>query len=115
MRVPTEILKEFLIHGVPFAFPALIGPTTPGVFTSHKSPAFHGLLDAAEGFVWPHPDGPARGASLLPLVPGAAELTNRNPKLYELPSIVDALRVGSTRVRNVATTLLAERLAASGV
>jgi hypothetical protein len=38
-------------------------------------------------------------------------LPGTNPRLYELLAILDALRVGTTRVRNIAAEMLAERLA----
>ena len=50
---------------------------------------------------------------MIPLFPGAPELPGRNQPLYELLTIIDALRVGTTRVRKVAAELLAERLSVS--
>jgi hypothetical protein len=50
---------------------------------------------------------------LIPLFPGAPELPGRNQPLYELLTIIDALRVGTTRVGRVAAELLAERLSGS--
>jgi hypothetical protein len=71
------------------------------------------VVESAEGFVWPDADGAARGQSLIPLFPGALALPARNEPLYDLLSIVDALRIGTTRVRSLASALLAERIVAS--
>ena len=109
-RPSSEILHQFLVHGAPFAFPAVLGTPTIGVSTAHSSPAFRAIVEATERFVWPHADGTARGQSLIPLFPGAPELPGRNQPLYELLTIIDALRVGTTRVGKVAAELLTERL-----
>lgn len=110
-RTSTDALHELIVHGVPFAFPPILGPSVLGVPTAHTSPAFRGIVESDEMVVWPHADGTVRGESLVPLYPAAPILPALNPPLYELLAIVDALRVGSTRLRKVAAALLAERLA----
>jgi len=114
-RPSSEILHQFLVQGAPFAFPPVLGTLTVGVSTAHSSPVFRTIVEATENLVWPHADGTARGPSLVPLFPGAPVLPARNQPLYELLTIVDALRVGTTRVRRIAAELLAERLSGSGV
>lgn len=112
-RPAREVLQDFLVHGAPFAFPPVVGSTTIGVPTAHSSPAFRVLVETTDGFVWPQAEGDARGRSLIPLFPGAPALSIKNPALYEMLTIIDALRVGSTRVRKIAAELLAARLAPS--
>jgi hypothetical protein len=114
-RPANEILHRFLVQGAPFAFPPVLGIATIGVSTAHSSPAFRAILETTEGLVWPHVDGTARGQSLVPLFPGAPALPGRNQPLYDLLTIADALRVGTTRVRKIAAELLAERLSGFGV
>ena len=109
-RPSAKVLHQFLINGAPFAFPAIIGSDIAGIPTAHSAPAFRGLVDSAEGFVWPHDGGTARGKALLPLFPGAPELPDRNSQLYDLLTMVDALRVGSARIRKLASELLGKRL-----
>jgi hypothetical protein len=110
-RSSSDALHQFLVQGVPFAFPAVIGAGTIGVATAHSSPAFDGIIESPEHFVWPDADGAVRGQSLIPLFPDAPALPRRNQPLYELLTIVDALRVGTTRVRKIAAELLANRFA----
>jgi len=60
--------------------------------------------------VWPDPDGEARGSSFTPLyksVPGAARA---DPALYELLVLVDAIRGGRARERDIAIRELQQRL-----
>jgi len=111
-RPATELLGRFLAEGAPFAFPPVIGGQTIGIATAQSSPLFAGLVEARDGFVWPCADGTTRGRSIVPLFPGAPKLKARNPRLYEILTIVDALRVGTARVRTLASELLADRLAA---
>ena len=112
-RPSSEILGHFLAQGAPFAFPPVLGAPTIGVATAHSSPAFKTILESTERFVWPYADGTSRGHSLIPLFPGAPALSGRNQPLYELLTIIDAIRVGTTRVRTLAADLLRERLSGS--
>ncbi|HTR77801.1 MAG TPA: hypothetical protein VMH39_06810 [Gemmatimonadaceae bacterium] len=111
-RPSTEALHQFLVSGAPYAFPPITGPSLLGVPTGHSSPAFDGILDPSdEPWVWAHASGSIRGRSLIPLYPAAPDLPARNRPLYELLSIVDALRVATTRVRRIAAELLRARMA----
>jgi hypothetical protein len=110
-RPSSDALHQFLVQGVPFAFPAVVGAGTIGIATAYSSSAFRGIIESPDHFVWPDAAGPVRGQSLTPLFPGAPALPSRNQPLYELLAIVDALRVGTTRVRKVAAELLASRFA----
>jgi hypothetical protein len=71
------------------------------------------LVESSESFVWPDADGTVRGQSIVPLFPSASKLPARNASLYELLTIVDAIRAGSTRTRKLAADLLADRLNAA--
>jgi hypothetical protein len=60
--------------------------------------------------VWPDPEGRVRGYALEPLygsVPGAAK---RDPSLYVLLALVDAIRCGRARERALAEKELLKRL-----
>ena len=112
VRPRAEALREFLIHGAKYSFPALRGEPARGTPTAHAAPPLKDLLvDASEPPpVWPHPKGPARGPSLAPLIPSAAGAALEDPALYELLAQFDALRAGRARERALATRLLEERL-----
>ena len=60
--------------------------------------------------VWPHKSGSVRGAAFIPY-PTVPEAAARNPALYELLVLFDAVRGGSPRERAIAVALLDERLA----
>ncbi len=109
-RPAGELFHQFLLHGAPFAFPAVIGAEIVGVPTAHSAPPFQGIVGSDTGFVWAHADGTLRGQSIIPLFPGAPLLAVNNPPLYELLALIDALRVGGARVRTIADGLLEDRI-----
>lgn len=117
-RIEPRALEEFLIYGVPYAFPGELGAATRGVPTAHSAPSLKEHFDtssearssAEDVLVWPHEDGQARGTSITPLYGAAAATAKSNPPLYELLTLVDALRVGRARERRLAKSMLSHAL-----
>jgi hypothetical protein len=109
---PVVALREFLIHGAKYAFPAHPGAMTRGIPTAHAaSPLKEEILPSGEPPpVWPHAEGTERGLALDPLYPSAPSAALTDPALYELLALLDALRIGRARERKIATRLIEERL-----
>lgn len=105
-------LKEFLIHGVKYAFPAERGGPTRGVPTAEAAPplAEHFPQDAALGPVWPFAEGQARGLAFSPLSENVPQAALRDLQLYELLALLDAIREGRAREREIAIRELTARL-----
>jgi hypothetical protein len=61
--------------------------------------------------VWPDPEGEVRGEELRPLYRSVPEAARRDPALYELLALVDAIRAGRARERTIAIEELKRRLA----
>ena len=105
-------LKEFLIHGVKYSFPVERGGPTRGVPTAEAAPPLNQIL--AQDFplppVWPHPAGLFRGIAFSPLHKTAPEAAMRDPKLYELLALLDAIREGRARERELAIRELTARI-----
>jgi len=97
---------EFVLHGVPYAFPAQVGPERRGIPTAFKASPIADQIESPEAFVWPSTSGRARGASLVPLCPSPGDVWERNQPLYELLVLVDAIRVGRARERDMARKYL---------
>jgi hypothetical protein len=97
-------LREFTLHGVVHAFPVTTGAPTRGVPTAHAGPILKDILAPSNEPppVWPSRNGEVRGYALLPLFPNVPAACARDGKLYEFLSLVDALRIGSARVRAIA-------------
>jgi hypothetical protein len=106
-------LKEFLLHGAKYAFPATLGSSTRGVLTAYAAPPLASRITQPNEPppVWPDPTGEQRGISFHPLYPTAPAAAKRDQLLYELLALFDALRGGAARERQIASQLLSERLA----
>lgn len=103
-------LQEFLIHGVAYVFPAQAGRVGRGFPTFVSAAPLKGQLAAnADEFVWHDVRGTARGQQITPLYPSVPEAIQRDEELYELLVIVDALRMGRAREKNIAINELNKR------
>lgn len=112
VAVHARNLEEFLIHGLRYCFVPERGALTRGMPTAHAAPPLNAKLVATEEPlpVWPDPEGAVRGETFTPLYKSAPAAAKRDPKLYELLALVDALRGGRARERDLAAKLLGARL-----
>ena len=111
-QVKREALRNFLVHGVPYAFPATPKEITRGMPTAWAAPAMAEKISSSDQIppVWPDPQGQVQGAAVQPLyasVPGAA---CRDPELYRILALVDALRIGRARERALAEKEISQQL-----
>lgn len=109
-RVNRHHLLEFLEHGIRYAFPTRPHGRARGVPTAYAAPPLAREIVHDEPLVWPHPAGSAYGEAVDPLYDRAVELPSRCPSVYEMLTLVDAVRVGRARERNLATEELRSRL-----
>jgi len=105
-------LLEFLIHGVRYAYPPEHGALTRGMPTGYAAPPLNKVIvDSSDPPpVWPYAEGTVRGYALSPLYPTVPAAAARDPKLYELLALVDAVRDGRARERTLAAKELELRL-----
>jgi hypothetical protein len=105
-------LKEFLIHGLKYAFPAERGGPTRGIPTAEAAPPLkqHFPQDFPLPPVWPYAEGSVRGIELSPLYKNVVYAALRDAKLYELLALIDAIREGRAREREIAIRELAARI-----
>ena len=106
-------LAEFLVHGIRYVFPAELGSMTRGMPTSYAAPPLRAQfsnIGDAEAPVWPDPDGDERGSALKPLYRSVPKAARADAKLYEWLALVDALRAGRARERELACKIISERL-----
>ena len=113
LRVSKAALKEFVLHGAKYAFPATVGVPTRGMPTAYAAPPLSAAIvhSSTELPVWPSPDGEERGISFFPLYPTVPQAAGKGPVLYETLALFDALRGGAARERNTAAKLLEARFA----
>lgn len=109
-RVNILSLQEFLIHGVAYVFPVQAGRIGRGIpaYVS-ASPLKEQIAANADTYVWHHVRGTARGQLIEPLYPSVPEAVQRDEELYELLVLVDALRMGRAREKEIAVNELNKR------
>ncbi len=107
-------LRAFIQHGARYCFPATHGSLTRGMPTGYAAaPLKKSIKPGSDPVpVWPYKNGTVRGIALYPLYPSVPEAATRNPALYELLVLFDAVRGGSTRERALAIDLLEKHLQA---
>jgi hypothetical protein len=105
-------LLEFLVHGVKYVFPAERGELTRGIPTASGAEPLKGHFQVGGDPppVWPYLDGTVRGYSFKPLHKGGPQAAIRDPKLYELLALVDAIRGEKIRERLIAVDELTKRM-----
>jgi hypothetical protein len=110
-RVRIRAFRNFLVYGVPFAFPARPKEATRGIPTAWAAPVFGERIISGEmPPVWPDPEGNVRGTSVEPLYSSAPGASQRDPALYDLLALVDAMRFGRARERAFAEKEIDSRL-----
>lgn len=112
----ADALGEFLVHGLKYVFTPARGGMTLGVPTAEAAPPLSGILPRSEEPppVWPDPDGEVRGTEFSPLYKSVPQAARRDPKLYELLALVDAIRAGGGNARDLAVRELQARLGREG-
>lgn len=85
---------------------------TRGVPTSWAAPPLnrHIAPSPEPPPVWPHPEGSIRGLELTPLHKTAPKVALADVKIYELLALVDCIREGRARERDIAVKELTQRI-----
>lgn len=109
-KVMKRALLEFARYGLQYVFPAKRLPRAYGMPTAHSAPPLQEVLvaDSDDCLVWPHPAGDRFGDAIEPLYRSAPGAAARNPKLYRRLALIDAIRAGRLREKEVASRLLEE-------
>ena len=110
--VVRRALEEFLIHGLKYVFPVKYGGSARGIPTSYAGPPLNDMVSFQELFipVWPHPEGEVQGMEFSPLYKSAPDAALLDKELYEYLVLIDAVREGRARERNLAIDELKKRL-----
>lgn len=108
-------LSRFIINGVPYAFPVRLGEVTRGIPTAWACPGLKetklaSLLADDLVPVWPDIHGRISGRAIQPLHRGVAHAVENDPQLYAMLALIDVLRVGRVRERQMAEEEIETRL-----
>jgi hypothetical protein len=109
-QVMRQGFYDFLKYGIRYAFPQQPGAVVRGIPTAHSAAPLVDLISSDEPYVWPSAFGHVRGHGIAPLYPKAIDAATWDPELYEVLALIDALRVGRARERNLAAEELKKRI-----
>ena len=96
-KVKRLALMEFIQYGLHYVFPQLPGPVVRGMETAHSHPFYRQHFSSNLPYVWPSPNGNARGQAIEPLHKGVVEAATQDQVLYKLLASIDIVRVGKVR------------------
>jgi hypothetical protein len=112
-EVHVPHFEEFAIHALRFVAPAQLGRLVPGVPAAWAAEPMVGAIRSSgdeQPPVWPHAKGKVRGQAIEPLHPAAPEAVEDWAELGEILALLDGLRAGDARIRQVAEDLLVRML-----
>lgn len=106
--------EEFLINGLKYLIPGKLGEYTRGIPTAVGASIFQGKIALGDDPipVWPDARSKQRGVALNPIYPTVPEALRKVPDqaFYELLVLIDSIRIGRPRERNMAVQLLKNRI-----
>jgi len=103
-------LIDFLSYGLRFVYPEQPGALVRGMATAHAAPPLNKIIVSQEPYVWPYGKGKVRGQAITPLHPKVPEAALKDENFYILMALVDTLRVGKAREKEMAINELKQRL-----
>ena len=109
-KVRKLALMEFLQYGISYVFPQQAGAIVRGMPTAHSAAPLNSIIQSEESYVWLMGKGSTRGQSIIPLYPSVMEASQNDSRLYELLALVDSIRVGRAREKEIAIKELKSRL-----
>ena len=112
-QVNRANFEELVSHAGRFVAPAQLGGLTRGIPAAWAAEPISTVVRQSEQEpppVWPDAFGAVRGQALEPLHVAAVKASQETPSLASLLSIIDSLRAGDIRVRDVAAKELHKTL-----
>lgn len=109
-KVNRIAFNELIQHGVSYVFPQQPGSIVRGILTAHSAEPLNKFIQSAEKYVWPYAKGIDRGQSIEPLYNTVVEASLKDKNLYEMLALVDAIRVGRAREKEIAKKELEKRI-----
>lgn len=111
-KTNSRALYEFIIYGLKYVFPAKPGELVRGIATTFSAPILKDKLLSAGEFklVWPNADGNTKGLAIEPMFKSVGYAVRYDPTLYAMLALVDAIRMGQPREKNLAQAMLQELL-----
>lgn len=104
-------LGEFLEHGIQYVFVPERGELARGLPTAHAAAPLMAVFGEDDmPPIWPDVEGEVRGESFSPLYKSVPRAARNDAELYELLALIDAIRGGRARERDIAKKEITKRL-----
>lgn len=103
-------LLDFLEFGLRYVYPEQPGALVRGIPTAHSAAPLKDIIVSKENYVWPSGKGTMRGQAISPLYPSVVDAVQKDDQLHELLALVDAIRVGRAREKEMAVKMLKDRI-----
>lgn len=101
---------DFIEYGLQVVFPVQPGEMTRGTLTAHSAPPLAHDIVGTQLYVWPYAKGQDKGLSIAPLYHTIPQAILLDAQLYEILSLLDAIRVGRSREKQLALRYLKQYL-----
>lgn len=108
--VLRQALMDFLSNGIQYVFPQKTSGIVRGIVTAHSASPLNKIIQSNQNYVWAFALGEQKGQAIEPLYKNAPKACLQDSKLYELLALVDAVRVGKVREKNIAIQELEKRI-----
>lgn len=107
-RTNTTLLLNFILHGVKFVFHTKPTKVTRGISTAFAAPVLADKIMTSGDLVpvWPDPNGQTKGLAIEPIYKSVTTVIRKDPELYAMLALIDAIRIGQSREANKAAELL---------
>lgn len=109
-KINKRAFLDFVIYGLKYVFPVHPGAIGRGIPTAHSAQPLKEKIVSDENYIWEHPDGTIRGQIIKPLFSSVPFVVENSQNLYELMSLLDAIRTGSPRIVSLAKDMLEKRI-----
>lgn len=113
-EVDKEAFLKFLEFGLPYVFPAQLGPVRQGLYTAHSESSLYLSFSSEDKLVWADEQGKERGQCIIPLYPTVVKAVKKDIILYKTLALCDIIRIGDRADKNKAVWYLRESLQNKG-
>jgi hypothetical protein len=97
----TLVLAEFLTYVVPLVFPLRLGPVRLGIPTgSDAAPLSEHFTKREIPWIWPDPQGKARGSEIIPIHKAIPSLALKDKALGDWFHVIEMIRGGNPREKS---------------
>lgn len=106
--VNKDAFLKFLEFGLPYVFPAQLGPVMQGIFTAHSESSLYLSFSSEEKLVWADEQGKERGQTIIPLYPTVVKAVRKDRILCKLLALCEIIRIGNSSDKNKAVWQIRE-------